>query len=160
MGYYTKPTFIKAIYQDQKVLYENEYKKTISLDSDTVLVLNQLLTSTYDIKNKTVTMPTLVNTAPKVKVAAKSGTSDFDSLIVGYNPDYTIGIWSGFDDARILKEEYFQISKKIFQSTFNQLYEDETVSGWYQKSKNIEARIVNPITGKESLLGSEYWYLK
>lgn len=160
MGYYTKPSFIKAIYQDQNVLYENEYTKSIYLDSDTVLILNQLLTSTFDIKNKTVTMPTLVNTAPMVKVAAKSGTSDFDSLIVGYNPDYTIGIWSGFDDARILKEEYFQISKKIFQNTFNELYKDETVSGWYQKSKNIETRTVNPITGKESLLGSEYWYLK
>ena len=160
MGYYTKPSFIKAVYQNQNVLYENAYTRSAYLDSDITLILNQLLTSTFDIKNKTVTMPTLVNIAPVVKVAAKSGTSDFDSLIVGFNPDYTIAVWSGFDDARILKEAYFQISKKIFKQTFDKIYEDETVSGWYQRSRNIEERTVNPITGEESLLGSEYWYLK
>lgn len=160
MGIYTKPTLIKAIYQQDQVLYENSNGKQKILDQDITLVLNQLLTSTFDVKNKTVTMPTLFNVAPKVKVSAKSGTSDFDSLIVGYNPDYTIGIWSGFDDGRVLKANYFQVSKNVFKSTFNSLYEDTTVSAWYPMSENIESKRVDPISGKPSLLGSEYWYIK
>lgn len=158
MGTYTKPSLIKAIYQENNVIYENPYKYQHYFNQDTTLVLNQLLTSTFDIKNRTVTMPTLFNTSPKVKVAAKSGTSDFDSLIVGFNPDYTIGIWSGFDDGRILKEKYFKISKNVFKDTFNSLYVND-VGGWYPMSPHIESKKVDPISGNESLLGSEYWYI-
>lgn len=160
VGYYTSPSFIQAVYQNQTLIYKNSMIKSAYLDPDLTLILNQMLTATFDVKNKTVTMPTLVNLAPSVKVAAKSGTSDFDSMIAGFNPDYTIAVWSGFDDARILNEEYFSISKKIFRDTFNALYEHETVFGWYQKSKHLEAKVVNPINGEPSLLGSEYWYLK
>ena len=159
MGIYYEPSLIQAIYQENHVLYENKNKYETFFDMDTTIVLNQMLTSTFDLKNKTVTMPTLYNASPNVKVAAKSGTSDFDSLIVGYNPDYTVGIWSGFDDGRILKEEYFQISKNVFKDTFNTLYEND-VYAWYPLTHNIESKIVDPISGEEALLGSEYWYLK
>ena len=118
-----------------------------------------MLTSPFDIKNKTISFPTLFNMNPKIKVAAKSGTSNYDSLIVGFNTEYTIGIWSGFDDGRFLDDEYYNISKLVFKDTFNELYEDD-VSGWYTMSENIESKIVDPITGNESLLGSEYWYIK
>lgn len=159
-GYYTKPSFIQMIYQNDQIVFVNPYTKDPLLDSTDTLVLNKLLTAPFDMKNKTVTVPTLVNMKPNVQVAAKSGTSDFDSLIVGFNPDYTVGIWSGFDDARELDAQYYPVSKLIFKETFNRLYEDETVSGWYQKNKKIESRTVDPISGKSSLLGSEYWYKK
>ena len=159
MGIYHKPTLIQAIYQEDQVIYENNENYEKYFDMDTTIILNQMLTSTFDIKNKTVTMPTLYASAPKVKVAAKSGTSDFDSLIVGFNPDYTIGIWSGFDDGRILKEEYFHISRSVFKDTFNELYVDD-VYAWYPITPNIESKIVDPISGKEAMLGSEYWYIK
>ena len=159
MGIYHKPTLIQAIYQEDQVIYENNENYEKYFDMDTTIILNQMLTSTFDIKNKTVTMPTLYASAPKVKVAAKSGTSDFDSLIVGFNPDYTIGIWSGFDDGRILKEEYFHISRSVFKDTFNELYVDD-VYAWYPMTPNIESKFVDPISGKEAMLGSEYWYIK
>lgn len=159
MGIYHKPTLIQAIYQEDQIVYDNnqEYKEVFNMD--TTIILNQMLTSTFDLKNKTVTMPTLYNVQPNVKVAAKSGTSDFDSLIVGFNPEYTVGIWSGFDDGRTLKEEYFHISKNVFKDTFNTLYEND-VYAWYPMTHNIESKIVDPISGKEALLGSEYWYIK
>lgn len=159
MGIYHKPTLIQAIYKDNQVIYENKGDYEGFFDMDTTIVLNQMLTSTFDLKNKTVTMPTLYNAQPNVKVAAKSGTSDFDSLIVGFNPDYTIGVWTGFDDGRILKEDYFQISKNVFKDTFNALYEND-VYAWYPMTHNIESKIVDPISGEEALLGSEYWYIK
>ena len=119
-----------------------------------------MLTSPYDVKNKTVTYPTLYNMNPNVKVAAKSGTSDFDSLIVGFNCEYTVGIWTGFDDGRNLDKDYYNISKLSFRDTFNKLYEENTTSVWYPMTQNIESKIVDPITGEESLLGSEYWFIK
>lgn len=159
-GIYHQPYLIDIIFQGEHVIYEKNQTKSQLLDRDKTLILNQLLTSPFDIKNKTVATPTLYNLHPSVKVSAKSGTSDFDSVIVGFNPDYTVGIWTGFDDSRLLDSDYYEQSKTIFQDTFIQLYKDETVSGWYQKSKNIESKIVDPISGEESLLGSEYWYIK
>ena len=159
MGIYHEPSFIQSIYQENQIIYKNNYEYEEYFDKDTTIVLNQMLTSTFDIKNKTVTMPTLYNMSLNTKVAAKSGTSDFDSLIVGYNPDYTIGIWSGFDDGRILNEEYFQISKNVFKDTFNSLYNEDTYT-WYPLTDNLESKIVDPISGQEALLGSEYWYIK
>lgn len=159
-GIYIKPYFIKAIFHDNNLIYKNEPIKKQLLDYDKTLILNQLLTATFDIKNKTVSFPTLTSMPMKIKISAKSGTSDFDTVVVGYNPDYTMGIWNGFDDARILEEKYYSLSKNIFGDAFNHLYDGKTVSGWYQKSKKIESRIVDPISGNESLLGSEYWYLK
>ena len=159
MGYYSKPSLIQAIYSNERLVYENKNSSEKYFKQDETLLLNQMLTSTYDIKNKTTSYPTLYNMNPNVKVAAKSGTSDFDSLIVGFNTEYTIGIWSGFDDGRFLENKYYNISKLVFKDTFNLLYEDDK-SGWYTMSNNIESKIVDPISGNESLLGSEYWFIK
>ena len=159
LGYYNKPTLIKYIYSKDKLIYENINKAVKYFNQDETTILNQMLTSPFDIKNKTISTPTLFNMKPNVKVAAKSGTSNYDSLIVGFNTKYTIGIWTGFDDGRFLEDEYYNISKLVLKDTFNLLYENDT-SGWYTMSDNIESKIVDPISGNESLLGSEYWYIK
>ena len=159
VGYYNQPTLINCIYTDNELIFENKNESIKYFQQDETIILNQMLTSPFDIKNKTITFPTLFNMNPNVKVAAKSGTSNYDSLIVGFNTEYTIGIWSGFDDGRFLDDDYYNISKLVFRDTFNKLYENET-SGWYTMSNNIESKIVDPITGNDSLLGSEYWYIK
>ena len=159
LGYYNQPNLIKNIYSNNELIYENKMNSIKYFNMDETMVLNQMLTSPFDIKNKTISFPTLFNMNPNVKVAAKSGTSNYDSLIVGFNSEYTIGIWSGFDDGRFLDDDYYNISKLVFKDAFNKLYEDD-ISGWYTMSENIESKIVDPITGNESLLGSEYWYIK
>lgn len=159
-GTYHEPYFIKAIYSNQNLVYEHQNQSIQMLDYEETLILNQLLLAPFDIKARTIFIPTLVNIKSEISVAAKSGTSDFDSLIVGYNPDYTIAIWSGFDDARILNSEYFEISKHIFRSVMDSLYVNERKGGWYMKTRNIESRIVDPVSGEENMLGSEYWYKK
>ena len=45
-----------------------------------------MLTSTYDIKNKGYTFPSMYGYEPNIKMAIKSGTSDWDSLVMAYNP--------------------------------------------------------------------------
>ena len=81
-------------------------------------------------------------------------------MIVGFNTEYTIGIWSGFDDGRFLDNDYYNISKLVFKDTFNQLYENQVFDSWYEITENIEVKNVDPISGNDSLLGSEYWFIK
>lgn len=160
LGYYYVPSFIEAVYSESgEVLYETDTQKKRYLNQDTTLILNQMLTSTFDIKNKTVSFPTMYGYKPKVMTAAKSGTSDSDSWVIGFNPQYTIGVWCGFDDSRFLDKTYYTVSKHIYQDTFNLLYPD-SISIWYEKSNDIKEMTVDPITGKNSLLGSRYWFKK
>ena len=80
-----------------------------------------MLTATYDLANKSYNWPSMYGYQPKVTTAVKSGTSDWDSLVIGYNPEYTVGVWSGFDDNRTLDKQYYSLSKRIYQNTFNLL---------------------------------------
>lgn len=158
-GLYIEPSMIAKISSKDNVLYERKIEPKRLLQRDETLILNQMLTATYDIKNKTYGLPSMYGSNPKVKVGVKSGTSDWDSWVMGFNPEYTIGVWSGFDDNRDLNKEYYPISKNIFQQTFNALYEHKE-SVWYQPSDNIVIKQVDPITGLDSSNGSLYWYLK
>lgn len=158
-GLYIEPSMIAKISSKDNVLYERKIEPKRLLQRDETLILNQMLTATYDIKNKTYGLPSMYGSNPKVKVGVKSGTSDWDSWVMGFNPEYTIGVWSGFDDNRDLNKEYYPISKNIFQQTFNALYEHKE-GVWYQPSDNIVIKQVDPITGLDSSNGSLYWYLK
>lgn len=158
-GLYIEPSFISKITDGEDTLYERKIEPKRLLERDETLVLNQMLTSTYDSKNMTFSYPTMAGHAPNVKVGVKSGTSDWDALVIGFNPEYTIGVWNGYDDNRNLEKEKFDIGKEIFQATFNSLYEHKQ-GVWYQPSDNIIPKMVDPISGLESAVGSEYWYLK
>lgn len=158
-GLYNKPSLIKSITSKNKTLYKRSSSMKRLLQRDDTLILNQLLTSTYDIKNQSYTFPSMYGYQPSVPVAIKSGTSDWDSLVMGFNPEYTIGIWSGFDDNRNLKNKYYSISKYIFKDVFNNLYKDRK-GIWYQPSDSIIEKTINPITGEEKSNGSTYWYKK
>lgn len=158
-GLYIKPAMISHITSNNKNVYTRKVEPKRLLQRDETLILNQLLTSTYDIRNKSYTFPSLYGFEPKVPVAVKSGTSDWDSLVAGFNPEYTLSIWTGFDDNRLLPKEYYSVSKNIFKDTFNALYKDREAI-WYQPSDGIVEKKVNPITGNDDSNGSTYWFKK
>lgn len=159
-GLYTEPAFISSITDGQgRSLYQHDSKPKRLLDRDETLVLNQMLTATYDNKNVAHTFPTMYGNQPDTQAGVKSGTSDWDALVVGFNPNYTVGIWSGYDDNRALPKADFNISKDIWQETFDELNQGKE-NVWYQPSDNIVSRKVNPITGKPSNDGSNYWFIR
>ncbi len=158
-GLYTEPAFISKIVDANKIVYERKVEPKRLLKRDETLVLNQMLTSSYDLKNITSSYPTMMGNVPEFTTGVKSGTSDWDALVVGFNPEYTIGIWNGFDDNRFLDQEYFEVGKRIYKQLFSNLYKNKE-SIWYQPSNNIEVKYVDPISGKESSDGNAYWYIK
>ena len=101
----------------------------------------------------------MLGAVPEVTTAVKSGTSDWDSLAVGYNPQYTVAIWTGYDDNRTLNAQDQAHAKKIFQNTFNGLYEGRE-GPWYLPGEQLEERRVDPVSGEPSEDGSVYWYLR
>lgn len=157
-GIYNKPSTIKSIFNsDHKKIYERKLSNEQLLFKDETLILSELLTSTFDINNQTVSYPTMYGYKPNVKLAAKSGTTDFDALVTAYNPKYTFVLWSGYDDNSTLTKEDQSRGKFIMKQFYNSLNNDNSYS-WYYPSNNLTYKYVNSITGAESSNGIPYLY--
>ncbi len=161
-GLYIEPSFIKMICDaDGNVLYERELNPVQLLNQTETLILTSLLRAPFDIKNNYVSGPSLLGYEPYTTVSAKSGSSDWDSLTVGYNPLMTLAIWTGYDENQAFYDlEERRISRSMFQDIFNMAFPKDEPGPWYQMNSQLEARYVNPITGIADPQGSLYWYKK
>ncbi len=161
-GLWQKPALIQKITDSEgNLLYERKQQPVRLLKRDETLILTSLLRAPFDIKNVNVSGPSLLGYEPYTTVAAKSGSSDWDSLIAGYNPQMTLTLWNGYDENQPLTTtEERKISRSIFKEVFNRIYPKEQTGPWYEPSENLLAYRVDPITGTIDNNGSIYWYLK
>lgn len=161
-GLWQKPALIQKITDSEgNLLYERKQQPVRLLKRDETLILTSLLRAPFDIKNVNVSGPSLLGYEPYTTVAAKSGSSDWDSLIAGYNPQMTLTLWNGYDENQPLTTtEERKISRSIFKEVFNRIYPKEQTGPWYEPSENLLAYRVDPITGTMDNNGSIYWYLK
>ena len=147
------------------VLYEKkEYSEQV-LNKSLVYVLNEMLTNTYSSAFIDYNYPTCINIAGKLsnKYAIKTGTTDTDHLIFGYNKDLLVGIWLGYDDNRKslvststdLKNMWVDITEGYFKN-------HET--SWYDTPSNVVGVLVDAISGDIATNESEHkkimYYLK
>ena len=158
-GLYAQPQLISGIRSKETWIMQDETQMKQLLKRDETLMLSQLLTATYDPKNITYAYPSMLGSAPDVPTAVKSGTSDWDSLCAGYNPQYTLVIWRGYDANRTREKAVMSHARKIFQATFDRLYEGRE-GPWYERPDTLEERRVDPVSGEPSSQGSVYWYKK
>ncbi|MBW1699666.1 MAG: PBP1A family penicillin-binding protein [Deltaproteobacteria bacterium] len=95
LGELIEPIFIRKIVdRDGNVLEEMEQKKKRVIDRSTAYIMTSLLESV--VKEGTGWRVR----ALKRPVAGKTGTTNnlFDAWFVGYTPEYTTGVWVGFDE--------------------------------------------------------------
>ena len=119
------------------------------LNSDYTYILSELLSNCYDSNLIDYSQPTCLSIKPKItkKYAIKTGSTNTDSLIVGYNKDYTLGVWSGYDNNKYLEKKDNTISRNIWVDTMENYLRDKKDS-WYTKPKNVSPVLVNPLNGK------------
>ena len=149
-GYKTKPHFIKKIVDDEdNVLYEYKEDKEQVLNSSITYITNELLTSTYNYNFIDYNYPTCYDIASKLsnKYSIKTGTTDSDHLIFGYNNDVVIGIWGGYDDNRPTENNNGKLIKNMWVEIMENYEKDKEVS-WYKMPSNVVGVLVNPITGE------------
>lgn len=149
-GYYVKPHFIKKVEDiDGNVLYKYKTNKKKILNTESVYILNELLTSSYDSNLLDYNTPTCLGIAPKMtkKYAIKTGTTDTDHLIFGYNKDAVLGIWMGYDNNKNVEVNIGSSMKNLWIDTMEE-YLKNNKNNWYKTPDNIVGVLVNPITGK------------
>lgn len=151
-GYSITPHFIKKVLDiNGNVLYEYNEKKKSVLNKSTVYILNELLTSSYDSNLLDYNTPTCLGIAAKMskKYAIKTGTTDTDHLIFGYNKDTIMGIWMGYDDNRNTEVKVGNSMKNLWVDTMETYLKDKK-NNWYSTPKNVVGVLTNPITGERA----------
>lgn len=99
-GMKVEPVFItKVVGRDGTVLYEHQPEKEPVLNQDLTFILSQMMTGIFDSQLNSynnVTGQSIAHKATRT-YAAKSGTTDMDSWMIGYTPDLVAGVWIGYD---------------------------------------------------------------
>lgn len=150
-GYKIKPYLIRKVTDSNgNVLYKHQNNKENVLNKSIVFVLNEMLTSSYDKNFIDYNYPTCINIAPKIskKYAIKTGTTNTDHLIFGYNKDVLMGIWAGYDDNSETDVKDGNSIKNIWVDTVENYLKKSDTNNWYEIPKNVVGVIVNPITGE------------
>lgn len=148
-GIKTTPYFISRVEDmDGHILYEPKEEKELVLNKSLTFILNELLANTSSADLIDYSYPTCYTISHKMtrKYAIKTGTTNTDHLIFGYNNDLLIGIWSGYDDN---KETNYQDGLAI-KNTWVDSMEEYLIDGgdlWYEMPSNVVGVLVDPISG-------------
>ena len=151
--------------KDNKILYKYQKNEQQVLNNNYVYIMSELLRNCYDYQLVDYNSPTCLSIRPKItkKYAIKTGSTNTDSLIVGYNKEYTLGVWAGYDDNKALKDKDNLVARNIWVDTIENYLRNKDDS-WFDKPKDVNAVLVNPLNGKlatnESKKKKFVYYLK
>lgn len=149
-GYTNDLFFIRKIEDlNGNVLYEKKLKKDLIADPNYVYILNELLTAPYNPAFNDYNTPTnsLLTSRVSRKYSMKSGSTNSDYWMIGYNKDALMLVWTGNDDSSDLKVKDSKISKLIWLDTIESYFKNKDTS-WYETPKHVVAKIQNGITGE------------
>jgi membrane peptidoglycan carboxypeptidase len=149
-GKKVEPYFIKKIVDiNGNVLYEHKDVDEVILNKSITYILSELLANATNSKFIDYTYPTGYGISYKLtkKYAIKTGTTDFDHLVFGYNKDVVVSIWSGYDDNREISSTDTSNNKSMWADIIEKYLTDKT-DNWFDMPNNVVGVLVNPITGK------------
>lgn len=131
------------------LIYQHKDKSEEVLNKDNVYIINEMMTSTYNPIFNDYMSPTILSLNSRLtkKYAIKSGTTNSDYLIVGYNPDIFMMVWAGNDYNENASSKYSSIIKNIWCDNVEYYLKDKETS-WYEPSENIVAMPLDAITGE------------
>lgn len=158
LGNFYEPKFIfKITDQKDNILYKDSTKHAQILDETNTLILNQMMTSTFDSTLSTYTNATMSNYKPYNIYAAKSGTTTSNSYVIAFNPNYTIGIWVGTDSNKQLTN--YSLPKYLFKE-ISKILENKKEPCWYNTNYQTKALRYNPNSHTFDNTGSLYYFKK
>ena len=146
LGTYSKPYTINKIQINDINYFIKRRINDKILNKNTSFIISELLTNTFDTSmshNINVTGSSIANKL-RFNVAGKSGLTDYDSYMIGYNPYYTVGIWCGNDDGSLLTDTISkEFPKKAFVEIINELM-DKNKNIWYEQPNDVYSLFIDP----------------
>jgi len=151
LGKKVRPVYITKITDlEDNILYEYVPKYQQILNPDICFMMNDMLRGMFDTRMSYNASVTGLSIAYRLThtFAGKSGSTDYDNIMIGYNPNLVVGVWTGYDEQiPINRYEEKTYSKRVWTDTMETYFRSQK-TGWYTPSDNMTALIVNPITGE------------
>ncbi len=149
-GKQIKPYVISKITTfDGETIYEHK-KSTITVaEKSDVYLLNELMCNIFDSRIIFNTRPTGVTIASRLThtYAAKSGSTDTDNWMIGYNQDILVSVWTGYDDNRLITKKQDTVIAKYLWADIVEGYLKNKNTTWYQTPDDVISVSLDPITG-------------
>ncbi len=141
--------FTKITTFDDEIIYKKETIFRQNYDYSTIYILNEAMTNIFDGGLTVNIRPTGMAIANRLthKYAAKSGSTDTDYWMVGYNPDLLVSVWTGYDDNRKITLKKDSLAAKYIWADIMEKYFENKNTNWYQCPNDVIGVNLNPITG-------------
>ena len=150
-GGYDRTIHLIEKVEDSKgnVLYERKNHDMLLLNYNYVYIVNEMMRNAYNPTFIDYNSPTAIALKGRLthEYSIKTGTTDNDHWIVGYNPDAMLMVWTGSDDNSIESIGYSKITKNIWADTMEESLKNIEIS-WYETPQNVIAVPLNPITAE------------
>ncbi|NLG82486.1 MAG: PBP1A family penicillin-binding protein [Bacilli bacterium] len=151
LGKKITPVYITKITDlNDEVLYEHKKTPKQVLNKDLCFIMNELLRGMFDpymSYNQSVTGLSIIPQLSHI-YAGKSGTTDYDTTMIGYNPELVVGVWTGYDELIPLTTSHEKNYAKRVWARLMENYFSLNEATWYKPTKNVSPVLVNPITGE------------
>ncbi|MBM7585211.1 1A family penicillin-binding protein [Bacillus pakistanensis] len=150
-GVKVEPVFITRVEDfTGKVIYEHEWEKEQVLDPDVAFVMTHMLTGIFDPKLNDYSTVTGITIRKHITrhYAGKSGTTNTDNWMIGFSPQLTAGIWTGYDKGKditaIADKRY---AKEIWVHFMEEALKGEPIKT-FKPTNDVVGVKVNPHNGK------------
>ncbi|XMB86701.1 transglycosylase domain-containing protein [Mycoplasmatota bacterium WC44] len=160
-GTKANPKILKRVIVNGTTVYIDNKNHSSSLNVDDTFVMNQMLTHIFNKDIESSIHVTGYSLSDKLshKYSAKSGSTDYDNWMVGYNPQITIGVWTGYDNNNKLMDEDLGYAKKIWAELI-EFYMLGREDIWFKQTDNIKRIRKDLITGQNTGSNLDYIYYK
>lgn len=150
LGQKVKPVYItKVTDMSDQVLYEYSPSKKQALDPDLCFIMNHMLTLMFDqgLSNEIrVTGHTLANQLTH-HYSGKSGSTDYDHLMIGYNPYLVLGVWTGYDNhAPITNPREKILAKQLWANIMEDYFSEDYP--FFNPTPYVVPVQIDPISGR------------
>lgn len=155
-------TITKVTTLDDKILYEykEETLKQV-LDPDLSFIMNDLLTGMFDRQMSDWIDPNLRVTGYSLSYSlnnpfsGKSGLTDFDNWMIGFNPKLVLGVWTGYDfDQTLTNASEKGYSKQLWGYVMNHYFTEP--EPFFEPTERVRPLLVDPMTGRLATRESPY----
>ncbi|WP_042351100.1 transglycosylase domain-containing protein [Bacillus massiliigorillae] len=147
-----QPVFIKKVENHKgEVIYQAPTFTKEVLDRDQAFVLTGMLTGVFNQKLNGYASVTGSTIVPRLtrQYAGKSGSTQTDSWMIGYTPDLVAGVWTGYDQSKLMERTADkQYAKNIWADFMENSLSKSTFKKFKPSGNNVIGVKINPESGK------------
>jgi penicillin-binding protein len=142
----------KIVDSEGKIIYEHQAKPEIVFSEETAYLISDMLRTVIS-SGSAGLIKTKFKHYGEIPIAGKTGTTqnNNDVWFVGYTPDVSLGVWTGYDQPAELTKLGKNRSKELWSLIMDTAMEKKPE--WFlsepaEKPENIVSRTVSSISGK------------